>query len=66
VDRAPISDRDNWRRQWTRLSLGMTPTDLVALILPEMLRAFGYRHVAPWLNYVQKTFQNIPDPTAPK
>jgi hypothetical protein len=66
VDRAPISDRDNWRRQWTGLALGMTPADLAGLILPEMLRAYGYRHVSPWLNYVQKSCQNIPDPTAPK
>lgn len=66
VDRAPISDRDNWRRQWTGLALGMTPADLAGLVLPEMLRAFGYRHVAPWLNYVQKSCQDIPDPTAPR
>jgi hypothetical protein len=59
VDRAPIRDRDNWRRQWPELALGTDPAEVAARVVGEMLRAFGYRRVSPWLTLVRKACESV-------
>jgi hypothetical protein len=59
VDRAPIRDRDNWRRQWPEVALGTDAAEVATRTVSEMLRAFGYQRVSPWLTLVRKACEGM-------
>jgi len=59
VIRAPLRQRDNWRKQWPELPLAVEPEEVAGSVVSEMLRAFGYRQVSPWLNLVRKACEGI-------
>lgn len=59
VDRAPIRDRDNWRRHWPELALSTDPAEVATRVVSEMLRAFGYQRVSPWLTLVRRACEGI-------